>query len=120
MPVATQSLEAVLASWRADAEVLARYGCQGQAEMVLRLAAEIAAAAEPFTKRISETEAHLKSGWSVRWLRRWHAEARALGLAWEEGGRRLYLDVTIPQRTHRSAIEAEARDALLRASGKEV
>lgn len=110
------TLERALANWAERAAMLAGARAQVSADVLKDCVSEIAGAAEPFVRYLSEAEAHLKSGWSLRRLRRWHGQALALGLAKQEGPRRLYLDMAIPQRVHRTAVQAEARDAARRVS----
>jgi hypothetical protein len=110
------TLERCLANWAERAEHLCGAHAQVPAATLKDCVAELRASAEPFVRYLTESEAHLKSGWSLRRLRRWHAQGVPLGLAKTEGPRRLYLDISIPQRVHPSAVRAEARDAARRAS----
>jgi len=109
-------LEQVIADAREEAKILERNGHLAQARSLERFADQVAEAAEPFTRWLSEDKAHTKSGRSVRWLRAqfdaWEAQQLA---RWRHSARE-YLDVAVPQRVHLSTVRAEARAQARRAS----
>jgi len=97
------TLEAALATAIEDVRAVQRMGGSCHPEAVLRLLGSIAAAAEPYTRWLSEADAMLRSGRRVEYLRSRFARWEAQGLAEKRGGRRYYRAHVIPQREHRAA-----------------
>ena len=105
-------LRQAIADAREDAAVLRRNGHPAQAESLERSADHIARAAEPFTRTLSLSEARLKSGASLRWLKAKAREWADLGFAECVQGEWRILDCLVPQRIHASAVRAQgAEDA---------
>jgi hypothetical protein len=103
------TLEQVLADERGQAAVLRAKGHPHDAALLEALCDRVADAAEDYIRFISESDARLRSGWSVdrlkgrfpQWEREGHAEKR--------GRERYYRQLVIPQRVNPSAVRAEAR-----------
>jgi hypothetical protein len=100
-------LESVLSEYRADAQVLRRYGDTRVADAIDRVCKDVAVAAEDFMRFISEADAMMRSGRGVDFL-------RARFPAWERDGnaryerrQRYYRQVVVE---HRLDLEA-AREA---------
>ena len=102
-------LDQVLADERGQAAVLRAKGHPHDAQLIEALCDRVQVAAEDYIRFISETDARLRSGWSVdrlkgkfpQWEREGHAERR--------GRDRYYRQLVIPQRVNPSAIRATAR-----------
>ena len=103
------SLEQVLADAREEAAILKRNGHVTQAQSMARLCDDVARAAEPWLRKLTEADAHTKSGRSIRWLRAMAPQWEALGLAERNGRAWLFRDCIIPQRMHPSAAREDAR-----------
>lgn len=92
-----KSLEQVLADARGEAAVLRHNGHGPQAASVERVCDAVADAMAPFLEVLSESEAQLRSGYSVDWLRSRFAEWEARGLAMlDERGKRRYRAIVLP------------------------
>lgn len=102
-------LKQVLADMREDAAMAHRLEDERLAKILERHADAVQAAAEPWLRWLSEDEAHLKSGASVRWLRAQFPRWAERDLARWDGPRRIFRDVAIPQRQHLSAVREDAR-----------
>jgi len=109
-----QTLEEVLAECRADAAVLARYGQKDLAAALERLAKNVERSAKDWLVWLSETNAGLKSGRSVPWLRSRYATWERAGHARRVVGHRQYRAVVIPERDHSAQHEAGKAAALER------
>lgn len=105
----TPPLEQVLADLRGDAAIARRLGHHQQAEQLEALADRVAASAEPWLRRLTEEDARLKSGRSLRWLRAQGPAWMALDCAWRIDGQWFFRDCIVPQRQHRSAAAEDAR-----------
>jgi hypothetical protein len=101
-------LEQVLADAREEAAILRRAGHPAQADGLERLCGQVSRAAEPWLRWLSETDAHTKSGRSIRWLRAQAQNWEVQDLAKRDGRAWLFRDCIIPQRTH---VEAKRRAA---------
>ena len=105
------TLEQVLADARGDAAVLRKHGQEAVATAIEGLAAAVAASAEEWLVFLSETDAHIRSGLSVKWLRgqfsRWEREGHARVI----GNDRQYRACIIPRRARVTAAAARGRQA---------
>lgn len=104
------TLERVLAEIRGQSDALYRVGQDVVATYVRRIVDDVEAAAEPYLKWLSETEARLQSGHGVAWFRarrnQWQADghARKGPKGWQ------YRAVIVPSRPNRlAALEAGRR-----------
>lgn len=107
----TESLEQVLADLRGEAQVLRANGHAAQAESMERVCEKVAGAAEDYLRFISESDARLRSGWSVARLKARFPEWQRQGHAEMRGRERQYRLVVIPQRVNQSAVKAAGRKA---------
>lgn len=104
----TDALEQVLADAREQANALRITGNAGQATYVDQLCDRVAAAAEPYLRWLSESEARLYSGLALRTLRRRFRELLEAGNArYSAKGDREYRMSGLP----RHADVAGAREA---------
>ncbi len=92
------SIEQILRDVRADAATLRRAGNAGQADYLDRLAAEIEAAAEEYTRFVSESDAAMRSGKAARWFRDRFSAWAEEGHAELRGRVRYYRLVIVPLR----------------------
>lgn len=99
----TRTLEEVLADARGDAAIYRRRGDLRIAEIMERLADEIAQSLEDYSRWLSEDEAMLKSGHRRPWLRARRAEWLQAGNARVVGRRWFYRAMIVPQRGNASA-----------------
>ena len=100
----TRSLEELLADYREDAAVLARRGRKCEAELMRRVADEMADAAEDHLRWLTEAHAMLRSGRPQAWFRRRRAEWYAVGHARVDSrGRWRYRQAVVPRRGNPSA-----------------
>lgn len=113
------SLEQVLADARGEAQVLRKHGQEAVATAIEGLCGDVAAAAEPYLRWLSEVEASLRSRRKVPWLRqrfaRWESEgfARFNPRAKHE---RQYLQCVIPlAHGHAGSVVQDAVDEARRA-----
>lgn len=94
-----EDLEQVIADGRGDAAVLRRSGNQGQADHVELLVSRVAEATEDYRRRLSLSEAMIRSGLSERTLKRRHRELVDCGLAgFDERHHLWFRACAIPQR----------------------
>lgn len=107
----SETPEQVLADARGDAAVLRRKGHSREAEEIESLCDRFAAAAEPWMKKLTEAEARMKSGRSIRWLRAQAPSWEAIGMAERDGNRWIFRDCIIQQRGHVSVVREDARRA---------
>lgn len=116
--MSSRDLETVLADAREEAAVLRSHGHVGQARSVEVLVERVADAMRAYLTTLSETEAALRSGWSVPRLRARFAEWESRGLAMlDERGRRRYRELIVPVRAQDEAARlAGERGDGLRAS----
>ena len=103
------TLEEVLANAREDAQALRRHGHKHDAELIEALADKVQAAAYDFLNWLTESEARLRSGHSVEFLRARFAALEAQGLARLVDKKRQYRAVAIPQRANREAAREAGR-----------
>lgn len=97
------TLEQVIADAREEASILLRNGHRAQAETLERFLDAVTAAAEDYLTWLTEPDAHLRCGWSVKMLRGRFPALCAQGLARLDGRRRLYRACALPQRAHLEA-----------------
>src|SRR5574338_830094 len=96
-----KTIEQVLADARGELPVLRKHGQSALADAIERLCDEMAEAAEPFTRWLSETEAVLGSPHAAPWFRQRFRAWEKQGLArWSPRNKqeRQYLSVIVPQR----------------------
>lgn len=107
-------LETMLADWRQRAQLLRAEGHPVQAGTYDRACEEIGGVMRPFLTWLSESEAQLRSGWSVERLRSAFPEWEEMGCARKSGdgrrAKRQYREFIVPARV----LEADARQAGLR------
>ncbi len=109
-----RELADVLADARGEAAVLRRSGNPGQADYIEALCTDIAASAEDYLRRLSLSDARLKSGLALRTLKRRHRELVDCGLAGFDDRRQMWFRAcAIPQR----AAVVQQRDRGRRAAG---
>ena len=107
-----RALEQVFADWRGDAQVLRRRGDTRLAQQLERCADEAAAAAEDYIRWLTEDDARLRSGWSLRRLSAHFPAWERQGHARRDGKRRLYRMLIVPHRANSlAALEAGRRAA---------
>ncbi len=106
-----RTLEQLIADYRSDAQALRRRGYEREAERIERVMADVARAAEDYLTWLTEDEARLRSGRSVRWLRTQFSEWERAGHARREGRRGLYRMLVIPQRANTLAAREAGRRA---------
>lgn len=104
-----ETLEQVLADMRGDAAVLRRHGDERVAVSLERFATRAAAAADEFLTFIPETDAQLRSGHAVSWLRALYRELEPGGHAVTRSGVRYYRALLVPRRVDRAALRARAQ-----------
>lgn len=106
------TFEQVVADWREKANTLRVAKAHVTADTLDQCLADIARAGEPYLRWLNETDAHLYSGRSVRWLRGRRAEWVTLGLAKRVNNKWYYLMCALPIQPNVEAVIAEAeRDA---------
>jgi hypothetical protein len=94
-----EDLDQVLADGRGDVDVLRRSGNPGQAEYVAVLCSRFAEATEEYRRKLSLSEAMIRSGLSERTLKRRHRELMDCGLAgFDERHHMWFRACGIPQR----------------------
>lgn len=94
-----EDLEQVLADGRGDVAVLRRSGNAGQADYVEVLCSRFAEATEEYRRRLSLSEAMIRSGLSERTLKRRHRELMDCGLAGFDDRHQLWFRACgVPQR----------------------
>lgn len=103
------TLEQVLADAREDAQALRRHGHKHDAELIEALADKVQAAAYEYLNWLTESEARLRSGHSVEFLRARFPTWLKLGLARWDGRKRQYRAVVVPQRANREAAREAGR-----------
>lgn len=113
-----RGLEGVLADSREEAAILRSHGHASQATSIEAVCDRVAHAMRPWLTVLSESEAALRSGWSVARLRGRFAEWESRGLAMlDERGRRRYREIIVPVRPQDEAARlAGERGESLRAS----
>lgn len=107
-----ESLSQAIADERGDAQVLRAKGFIREADLIDQVLDRVAAAAEEFTRWLSESEAQLQSGLAERTLRRRFREWHESGLArYSAKGEREYLQAIVPHRANVDLMRARGRDA---------
>lgn len=105
-------LSQVLADAREDAALLRKHGHPEQADSIAKLCDAVAESARDYLWWLSESEAVLRSGRAIRWLRTRFREWESTGNARRDGkGTRQYRALVIPQRVHKSAAREAGREA---------
>lgn len=102
-------LEDVLADWAQKITILRSANALITPDTLDAFRREVAKAAEPHVRRLNETDAHLYSGKSVRWLRDHFAELEAQGNAGRTHGVRWYRMGALPIRVNVQAAIDDAR-----------
>ena len=105
------TLEEVLADVREDAKVLERAGHVRDAQLLGGLADRVAAAAADYLVWLTESEARLRSGRTIAWLRGRFPEWERQGHARLDGRRRLYRTLIVPTRANTAAAYAAGRSS---------
>lgn len=101
-----RTLERVLEQWTILAGTVRTIGHALEADLIEKICSEVTAAAEEYLCWLSESEATLKCGRSVRWLRSQFATWARAGHARQEGKHRLYRSIVVPVRTHPQSSES--------------
>lgn len=113
-------LEQVLADARGELAVLRKHGQRDLADGIERVLDDVAQAAEPFTRWLSEGEAQLRANKSRQWMRKRFPAWERQGLArWNphRPTHRQYLVCVVPQDLNLDAVRADAaREAARQAS----
>lgn len=100
---APQRLEEVLADFREDAKIADRIGDGRVAELLTRMVDRVAKAAADYLVFLAESEARLRSGKSIDWLRHRFPEWERQGHAFRKGRQRFYRTLIVPIRANVSA-----------------
>lgn len=104
-----EDLGQIIADAREEARIIARMGNAQQAEYLTTLLDKISEAAEDYLTWLSEEKAHIKSGLSLRTLRRRFRELQETGLAqYDAKHRRQYRSCAIPSRPDVTGAKADA------------
>lgn len=113
-------LEDVIADAREHAAVLRSHGHGNQAKSIEDLADRVSTTMRSYFKWMSESEARLRSGWTVERLKREFPRWEASGFAkLDERDRRRYRECIVPARADKSAAHlAGARGEPLRRRGQ--
>ncbi len=106
------TLEQVLADWREKANMLRVTKAHVTADTLEQCLTDIAVGAERYLRWLNETDAHLYSGRSLRWLRSHFAAWAGQGQAKKTHRQRYYLMAVLPVKANVEALLAQAeRDA---------
>lgn len=106
-----RDLKDVISAWRGDASVLERHGQQALAEQLKRCAQQVEAAAEEWLTWLTESEAALYSGETVRWLQSRFVAFERRGMARKQGKTRLYRQCALPRRAETVRAYEAGREA---------
>ena len=93
-------LDQFLADKRGEAALLRRRGAAAVADAIDEIIDFVAPATEDFRRFLSESDAQLRSGRSLRWLRSHFNEWRSQSNARMRNGKREYRMCIVPQRAH--------------------
>jgi hypothetical protein len=118
---AKRDLETVLADAREDAQRLRAHGHSTHATSIERLADDVATTMRGYLTVLTESEAMLRSGWTVARLKAKFAEWEAVGFAVLDGrGKRRYRETIVPVREERAAsrLAGIRGESLKKASGR--
>ena len=96
-------IEQVIADEREQANILRANGHVGEARIIERICGRVSESLREFLTWLSESDARLRSGRSVEWLRGRFAEWASEGMAEVRRNRRYYRAVIIPLRARASA-----------------
>lgn len=111
----SRDLTTVIADWRERANTLRACKRPDDAALVDEIVNDVARASEDFTTWLAESDAHLRSGKAVAWLRSRFPEWQESGYARRgRDGKREYLTCVVPQRAHLSAAREAGREAARR------
>lgn len=111
----TETLEQVIADARGQAAVLRSHGHSTQAKSIEQLADDVSACMRAYLTMLSDSEAMLRSGWSLGRLRGKFAEWERAGFAvLDPRGKRRYRECIVPTRADRSSarLAGERGDSL--------
>jgi hypothetical protein len=103
------ALVLLVSAMRAEADVLAQNGAVDLARVKVKDADAIESAEPDAVRVLSESEAQLRTGWTLLKVRKHAALFQHTGHAWKESGRWRMLAVVVPQRVPRSVLEEGAR-----------
>jgi hypothetical protein len=98
-----RSLEQVLADVRGELPILRKHKQDALADALERLCKDVANAAEEYLLFVSETDAQLRTGRSLRWLRARFPEWERAGHGRWRSGHRQYRLLILPQRANPQA-----------------
>jgi glutamine synthetase len=108
---ASSTLDQILSQAKAEASVLRRHSAAAVADALERLCAQVENATEDYRRFVPESNAALRTGWSIRKLRRVFREWEAQGHARYRGPEREYRLLVLPQRANPSAAYEAGRNA---------
>lgn len=103
------TIEDLLATYRADAEVLARLGQSAASEGRLQVVHEVTVALGDYLRWLSESEAALWTGHSERWVRGQFEIMEASGNARRQGRHRRYRAAALPRSLDFVGLREQAR-----------
>lgn len=107
----TRDLQQVITDWRGDAAVLRRHGQHALAEQLETCARTVQDSAEEWLTMLTESEAALFSGETVRWLQSRFAAFERRGMAVKQGKTRLYRQCALPRRAETARAYEAGREA---------
>lgn len=109
--MATRDLAQVLADFRGDAAVLRRHGQVPLAEQLEACARVVQESAEEWLTMLTESEAALYSGETVRWLQTRFPAWERRGMADKQGRVRRYRQCALPRRAETASAYEAGRQA---------
>lgn len=107
----TTDLAELLTAYRADAAVLKRHGDKRIADAIVSICDGVEGASAEWLTFLNETDAVIRSGRSVRWLRQRFAELEREGNARLVNGQHQYRACMIPRRARVLAAAERGRQA---------
>jgi hypothetical protein len=106
-----RTLEQVIADQRGELAVLRKHSQGALADALERFANDVAGAAEDYLTWLSETDATIYAGKSVRWLRSHFAEWERAGHGRYRMGHRQYRMMALPRRANPQAAYEAGKQA---------
>jgi hypothetical protein len=113
----TRDLQQVITDWLGDAAVLRRHGQHALAEQLESCARIVQESAEEFLTMLTESEAALFSGETVRWLQSRFPAFERRGMAEKRGKTRFYRQCALPRRAETARAFEAGRDAARKIAG---
>lgn len=112
----SRDLQQVITDWYGDAAVLRRHGQVSLAEQLEACARTVQRSAEEWLTMLTESEAALFSGETVRWLQSRFPVLERRGMARREGRTRLYRQCALPRRAETARAYEAGRAAARQAA----